>query len=353
MSPARFSLLLLSACAAWRAAEPDDGPPTELLDAWGDTPTEGRSLQVLPTEIDFGSVATGCDSSEVTVWIRNVSGVEVQLTGFALDGASTEVWALVPSVPVVLAPGVWLSAQLSYAPEVDGTPGGELVLTTTAADAPEIRRSLWGEACGDLDADGTCDVEDADRDGDGILDSIDRFPDLPDRDRVTIDFDDLTAGAEISQLEFDGLSFDGGGSPGEGLDTSVVAVGSDCTGAELQSSPNLLCAWVNEGFNHSGDPGLRGTLHQPADAIAVRLYNAGVAWTSDGDSDTDQATLTGLDEAGAELDAHTDTASTGSGEEWVDLHVHGPDLAAFTLHTGDFEAVDDVSLHWFDEAACP
>ena len=160
---------------------------------------------------------------------------------------------------------------------------------------------------------------------------------------VFIDFDDLPTGTTVGEhYAAEGVHLLGGGAPGEALDTSVVGRGGDCTQAELRTEPNVLCAHVNEGFNHAGDPGFAGWLDEPAEAVTIRVYNGGLT----GDADTDQATLTVYGADGA-LGSHVGRAETARGQEWVDLVVEAAGITRFEVLTGDFDAVDDLGI-WRD-----
>ena len=283
------------------------------------TTTDGAAnLQVLPEVFDLGLVTPGCEVAELPWSITNVGDSPVSLDNVLLAGASWEVTVEVPITPVTHQPGASFTGTISYAPMVEGEPGGALELYSDDPGAPLITRDLFGEGC----------CEDS---GDALL----------------LSFDELAVGTWLAeQYASEGVQFIGSGDPGEGFDTTVITDGADCTTAALSSGPNLLCAHVNDGFNHSGDPGLAGIINVPAESVSVRMYNAGL---SSGADDSDQATLVVYDIDGIELGSHTDTASTSLGEEWVTLRVDTPGVSSFAVFTGDFEAVDDVQIQWAAE----
>ena len=161
-----------------------------------------------------------------------------------------------------------------------------------------------------------------------------------------IDFDDLEPGTLVGDSYAAlGVHIRGGGAPGEAFDTNTAERGTACTAAELASWPNVVCAHVNEGFNHAGDPGFAGWLDEEARAVSLRVYNGGLT----GDADTDQATLTVFDASGGVLGQHVGRANTSLGQEWVDLVVEAEGIASFQVLTGDFDAVDDLGI-WRDSA---
>jgi hypothetical protein len=193
--------------------------------------------------------------------------------------------------------------------------------------------------------DDACSDDPDDRDGDGIPDAEDPFPDHIVTADLHADFDGFRPGTRVlEQYAGVGVHFVGNGSPGEGYDSNVVMEGGDCTTATLDSSPNVLCTWVDDGFNFSGDPGLAGYIDTPADAVTVRLYNAGFAFAEAVGGERDQATLRTYDASGVLLGEHTAIADTSAGEESVELMVMGAGAVSFELYTGDFDAIDDLHL---------
>ncbi len=346
-------VLLACSCTDYQFAGPDDVPPG-WEDSWGDAPTDGAArIQVLPDPFDFGTVATDCHEGSFDWYIRNVGEVSLEVTGFVLEGATWEIEVEAPALPMHLEPGEYSSGQARYTPVVDGGPAGLVRVVSDDPQAPEIERPFQGDSCGDMDDDGVCDDVDPDRDGDGIDNGDDEFPDHVVLDEAWVDFDELVVGARVQDQYADlGVHFVGEGSPGEGYDTNVVQEGPTCTTAVLETSPNVLCTWVNEGFNHSGEPGLAGYVDEPADVVMVRMYTAGMAYTQTNGEDRDQATLITYDASGAEIGTHTAIADTSTGVEYVDLQVLGSDATSFDIYTGDFDALDDLRVLRLEEPVC-
>jgi len=320
---------------------------------WG-PPSDGSAQIVLwPDPFDFGDHATGCSEGAFDWYVQNVGDEPLEIAAFSLDDATWEVTFEVPAFPTTLAPGEVIEGSAAWVPEVDGAPGGSFWVYSNDPLAPAIERPLGGSACADMDLDGLCDDEDDDRDGDGAPDDTDRYPDLVTLDDAHVDFDDLAAGTRILEQYADlGVHFEGEGAPGQGYDTNVVQPGSACTQAVLETSPNVLCTYVNDGFNHSGEPGLSGWLDSPADAVTVRMYNAGHAYAAANGADRDQAELVTYDAAGVEIGRHLAVADTDAGDEYVDLVVLGEGAMSFALFTGDFDAVDDLHVLRLEAPAC-
>ena len=346
-------ILLASGCTDYQFASPDS-VPDGWNDSWGDEPTDGAAaIQVLPDPFDYGTVATDCRQAAFPWFVRNVGDEPLTVSGVELDGVTWEVEVDAPQLPLVLAPGESWSGETRYAPAVDGGPTGLLRVLSDDPLAPQIERPLRGESCGDMDSDALCDDVDPDRDGDGIDDSVDEWPEHIVVDEEWVDFDELVVGARVQEQYADlGVHFVGAGSPGEGYDTNVVQAGPTCTTAVLATSPNVLCTWVNDGFNHSGEPGLAGWVDTPADAVMVRMYTAGMDYAATNGADRDQATLTTYDADGVQLGTHTAIADTDSGQDWVDLQVLGIDAMSFEIHTGDFDALDDLRVLRLEEPVC-
>ena len=201
--------------------------------------------------------------------------------------------------------------------------------------------------------DGPCVDGDGDRDDDGLLDAEDPFPDDIVVADLHVDFDDFAVGTAVAdQFEDLGLHLEGGGAPGEGYDSNVVETGPTCTSAILLTSPNVLCTWVDAGFNFAGDPGLAGWVDDPVDAVTVRLYNAGMAFAATVENERDQATLLAYDAGGNLLGEQTAVADTSAGEEYVDLLVMGAEATSFALYSGDFDAIDDLHLYQLEPSPC-
>ncbi|HJN78242.1 MAG TPA: hypothetical protein QGF58_30295 [Myxococcota bacterium] len=346
-------LLLLVACTDYQLGTSMDGVEG-WDDSWTDEPTDGAAnIQVLPDPFDFGTVATLCGESSFPFFIRNVGNEPLLVEVVELSDATWEVTFDVPKLPDTLQAGEWVSGTATYVPEVHGGPSGVFSVLSDDPDAPVIDRPLGGDSCGDIDGDGLCDGSDPDRDGDGIDDADDPFPEHIVVDDVHVGFDGLAVGTRVLEQYADlGVHLLGGGAPGEGYDTNVVERGATCTTAVLSSSPNVLCTYVAEGFNHAGEPGFAGWLDERADAIIVRLYNAGLSYAATNGADRDQATLVTYDVDGTELGTHTALADTDSGEEYLDLVVMGEDALSFELFTGDFDAVDDLYVFRLDQPEC-
>ena len=324
-------------------------------DDWEATPTDGAAqIQVLPDPFDFGEVAAGCADGAITYFIRNVGDADLDVYGVTIDGAGADLTLGLPAVPATLAPMEWISGELAWAPLAEGTAVGTVHVTSSDALAPDVVRPLSGTGCIDSDGDGLCDGVDDDRDGDGIANTSDDFPDHLVIDDAHVDFDSLAVGTRVAEQYAStlGIHFLGGGDPGEGYDSNVVNAEDDCTLAVVQTSPNVLCTYVNDGFNTSGDPGIAGWLDQPADAVRIRLYNAGLAYAVTNGRDADTATLYTYDSAGNALGTDTAMADTDVGEEYVDLQVLGADAMRFDLYTGDFDAIDDLHVFRLAEPSC-
>ncbi|MCK6530279.1 hypothetical protein L6R50_22900 [Myxococcota bacterium] len=311
-----------------------------------DGPTDGAAMiQVLPDPFDFGTTATACRTGEVAFTIRNVGDAPLEISGVSLSGASADVTSVLPTVPATLDPDELLEGTLWWAPQADGAPSGVLTVRSDDPLAPEIARPLAGASCRDSDGDGDCDDVDADRDGDGIANDADAFPDHIVLDDAHVGFDEFVPGTRIlDQYAGLGIHFTGAGSAGQGYDTNVVQLGPTCTQAVLDSPDNVLCTYVNDGFNFDGEPGLAGWLDQEADAVTVRMYTAGMAYAETNGHDQDQATLVTYDASGAEIGRHTARADTSTGLDYVDLLVLGPGASSFALYTGDFDAADDLHV---------
>ncbi|MFZ5477847.1 MAG: hypothetical protein ACOZNI_13820, partial [Myxococcota bacterium] len=207
---------------------------------------------------------------------------------------------------------------------------------------------------GDDDPDTGCDFPAGDRDGDGIADADDPWPDHVVVDDVHLDFDDLSVGDRVQdQYASLGVHIAGAGSPGDGYDSNVVERAGVCTSAVVETMPNVLCTYVNEGFNFEGDPGLAGSLDTPADAVTVRLYNAGIPLAESSGNERDMAILKTYDASGNELGTHSEIADVNDGHEYVDLQVMGDATMSFSLWTGDFDAVDDVHVLRLAPPECP
>lgn len=348
-----FMVLLATGCTDYQFASPD-GVPDGWDESWGDQPTDGAAaIQVLPDPFDFGVVATDCRSGSFPWFVRNVGDRNLTVSGIVLEGATWEIEVDAPQLPLVLGPGESRSGEARYMPVVDGGPVGLLRVISDDPLAPEIERPFQGDSCGDMDSDGVCDDMDPDRDGDGIDNGDDAWPDHLVLDEAWVDFDELTVGARVQDQYADlGIYFTGAGDPGEGYDSNIVQRGPSCTSAVLATSPNVLCTWVNDGFNHSGDPGLAGWVETPADVVMVRMYTAGMDYAATNGADRDQATLTTYDANGTLLGTHTAIADTDSGVDWVDLQVLGLEATSFEIHTGDFDALDDLRVLRLEAPAC-
>jgi hypothetical protein len=348
-------LFLVAACVDYELNDPADEGPVLVWDTgWSDEPTDGAAnLQVLPDPFDFGTVARDCRSFQFDWVVRNVGDSEVTVSAFSLDGATSEVLFDVPGLPFTLQPGEMAWGLATYTPTVDGGPTGTFRVFSDDPDAPEIQRPLQGESCGDKDSDWICDADDADRDGDGLANDVDLFPDHVIVDDAHVDFDELTVGTRVQEQYADlGVHFIGAGNPGEGYDSNVIQQGPTCTTAVLSSSPNVLCTYVNDGFNNAGDPGLSGWLDTEADAVTVRMYTAGMAYSETHGQDRDQATLITYNHEGQQIGTHTAMADTDDGIDYVDLVVLGPGAMAFDLFTGDFDALDDLHVLRLEEPVC-
>jgi len=355
MGPLPFLILAL-ACHDYELLDPaDEGPVPGAWDTgWGDQPSDGAAhLQLFPDPFDFGTVAADCRQESFEWVVRNVGSDHVVISGFELDGATTETAFDVPGLPLTLAPDESAWGTATWTPAVQGAPSGTFRVLSDDPDAPVIERLLMGDACGDMDSDTICDDVDTDRDGDGIANGDDLFPDHLIVDDAHVDFDELAVGTRV-QEQYAGLGvhFVGAGSPGQGYDTNVVQSGPTCTTAVLSTSPNVLCTYVNDGFNNSGDPALSGWLDAEADAVTVRMYTAGMSYSRTNGSDRDQATLITYNHDGKQIGTHTAMADTDTGVDYVDLVVLGPGAMAFDLYTGDFDALDDLHVLRLEEPVC-
>jgi len=340
-------------------SDPDLGVQASLPEAWddsvGDAPTDGAAqIQVVPERFDFGQQATSCTEGDFPFWIRNVGDEAVDVLALTLDGGSLGLTLDVPAAPLTLEPGEWVEGAATWAPQWDGDPDGTLSVESTDPQAPLIDRILYGEACGDLDADGLCDLDDPDVDGDGLANAEDPDPELIVVEEISVGFDDLDVGTRVTDHYAElGVYLEGAGEPGEGGDSNVVQWGADHTTATLWSPDKVLGTWVEDGFNHSGEPGLSGFLDGPAELISVRMYTAGAAASTEAGGEADQATLTAYDAEGNEVGSHTATADTDEGIESVVLEVMAEEATSFALHTGDFDAIDDLRILRLEEPACP
>ena len=345
-------LFVLLACSDHGFSAPADVDGWDA--SWGDEPTDGaRALQVVPDPFDFGQVSTDCAEAGFDWFARNVGEEPVTVDEVGLVDVTWEVVFDVPGLPVTLQPGEYLQGTASYEPVADGGPTGSFWVYSDDPDAPAIERPLHGDSCADMDGDAICDEVDDDLDGDGIPNDDDPFPEHLTIDDEHVGFDELVAGTRVEEQYADlGVHFVGTGSPGAGWDTNVVQAGTTCTEAELSSSPNVLCTYVDDGFNHGGDPGLEGWLDEEADAVMVRMYTAGLAYAATNGADRDEATLVTFDVDGVELGRHTAMADTDSGVDYVDLQVLGPGAMSFELYTGDFDAVDDLHVLRLAEPTC-
>lgn len=277
-------------------------------------------IVVEPEVLDFGAVGIGCAPAELEFEVLNVGSEPLHIDAFELVDATWEIEFEVPRVPGVLQPGGSIAGTGFFEPEGPEGAIGTLLVYSDDLDEPVVERSIEGTVAGG--------------------------------GSEHIGFDELAVGTRVGEQYADlGVHILGGGAPGEGLDTHVVERGGVCTSATLDSSPNVLCTYVNDGFNHAGEPGFAGWLDEPAEGISVRVYNAGLASAASDGADNDQATLVVLDEAGEELGRETAVARTDSGEEYVDLVVDEPGAAAFELFTGDFDAVDDLVI--LRDGGCP
>ena len=347
-------LLILIACSEYGLQTPADVMPEGWEEDWGDAPTDGAAqIQVLPEDFSFGTVSVDCGNGELEFFIRNIGNEDLELDAVLLEGADAEIWISTPAVPAVLVPGEILQGLLRYMPHQEGQPPGTVVVLSSDPDAPTIERVLTGEACADIDSDSLCDEIDDDIDGDGILNDDDPWPRHHVIDDIHIDFDDLSAGTRVSEQYADeGVHFSGSGSPGEGYDSNVISAAADATTATVDTLPNVLITYVNNGFNYSGDPGLSGSLDEPADVIRLRLYNAGIPFAKTVDGEIDQGELEAYDADGQLIGTHAAIASTDDGEEYVDLEIVGSELVRFDLFTGDFDAVDDLRILRLEEPVC-
>lgn len=353
-------LLLAMGCSEYKlgAGDINSGPNGDIEDqdgwdgSWDDSPTDGAAaIQVLPDPFDFGRISR-CNADGFPWFVRNVGDRDLTVTGIALAGAGDVAAISSPSAPQTLAPGEWFSGTVSWDPSV-GAVAGVFTVESDDAQAPTVSRPLSGDACDDGDGDGACDDDDPDIDGDGIANDADPFPSAWIADEVNIDFDDLDPGDLVAeQYAGNGVHFEGGGAPGEGYDSNVVAKAAAATSAVVATSPNVLLTYVNAGFNHEGAPGLAGWLDMPADVFRIRLYNAGLIYAADAGGESDQGTLVGYDDSGAEVSRDTLQCTTDDGDEYVDLEVLGSPMTSFEVYTGDFDAVDDLAMLWLWTPEC-
>ena len=109
------------------------------------------NIEVIPGRLDFGQVtARDCASREEKITVYNTGAVDLCITNIELDGDCQEF--IVTDRPVAGADGCIVVTRnnpaevyLVYEPGDLGTDECELVLTSDAADAPELRVPLSGE----------------------------------------------------------------------------------------------------------------------------------------------------------------------------------------------------------------
>ena len=326
----------------------------DAFDGWGDTPTDGAAqIQVLPDPFDFGTLATACSDGSFPFTIRNVGDEELDVLSFDLSGGDASLVLDVPVAPFTLEPGEWVEGRASWAPLSDGFPAATFTVESTDGLAPFVDRPFSGVSCGDMDTDGICDDDDSDRDGDGIANSVDEYPDYHVIDDVLIDFDDLSPGTRVTdQYSSLGITLEGSGSPGEGGDSNVVSRGSEHTTATLQTPSNVLATWVNDGFNCDGAPGLSGWLDSAAHVVTMRFYTAGIEYAQATGGEQDQGTITSLDANGATIGSSTVAVDTNSGIESSEIEIMGGEIRGFELHTCDFDALDDLRVLRLEAPEC-
>ncbi len=116
-----------------------NGQVTLALDGHGSAPV----ASLWPGELDWGSVAVGCDTVE-TVQLLNTGDEDLEVldaalitdTDFAVDGFE----------PLVLAPGESAALDLHFAPEFDGLQATVLHVETNDPLAPVVTLDLDGSA---------------------------------------------------------------------------------------------------------------------------------------------------------------------------------------------------------------
>lgn len=312
-------MLLFSACTFGLATM---GSPVGKGEDWdparGHDPTDGAArLQLWPEDLAF-PIATACEPVDLEVFVHDVG--DEALTVDDVVVADPAVSLAATALPVTLQPDEWIAVTLTWDPAI-GAPSGTLRLASDDPWAPEVARALGG-GCDDADGDGDCDGS-----------------------RVVLDFDELASGTRVSEQYADrGIHVAGGGSPGQGYDTDVAVLAEDCMGSDVLSSPNVLCAWSNDGFNLEGSPGFAAWLDVPAEALSVRVYSGG------GAGERDLATMQARDADGALVDEDEIVIDADAGDPTGVLTVSG-DIAEVALYTGDSEAVDDLVVEW--AAVCP
>ncbi|MDP3238526.1 MAG: hypothetical protein Q8N26_37380, partial [Myxococcales bacterium] len=97
-----------------------------------------------PTDVDFGTVQTGCRSAQTSFTIRNVCGFPITLSALGVSGAGFANTSPTP-LPATMGAGSSLSFSVTFAPTVNGRVNGILVAGANHSNGTfAYQTSVWG-----------------------------------------------------------------------------------------------------------------------------------------------------------------------------------------------------------------
>jgi hypothetical protein len=113
------------------------------------TPAQADTLEVLPTDHDFGDVEVGTTVTTI-VSMTNINGsdVEVYGLGFQAGGSDDYTVANAPPLPFIVVPGQTVEVVVSFSPSADGYVTAVLQIESTDSVNPVQEVFLGGVGVG-------------------------------------------------------------------------------------------------------------------------------------------------------------------------------------------------------------
>jgi hypothetical protein len=123
--------------------------PTSLqLTGTGSTtpppPNPQPTIGLTPSTLDFGTVAMGGPSAELTTTIQNTGAAPLDVTGIALCAGTSGEFTWSPGTPLTVAPGGSTTLNVHYIPVDAGTDAGCLAIASNDSATPSANLAVTG-----------------------------------------------------------------------------------------------------------------------------------------------------------------------------------------------------------------
>ncbi|MBI2884485.1 MAG: choice-of-anchor D domain-containing protein, partial [Candidatus Methylomirabilis oxyfera] len=107
-------------------------------------PNPQPTIGLTPTSLDFGTVAVGGPSGDLTTTIQNTGAASLEVTGIALCAGTSGEFTWSPGMPLTVAPGGNTTLNVHYTPVDAGTDAGCLTIASNDPATPSANLAVTG-----------------------------------------------------------------------------------------------------------------------------------------------------------------------------------------------------------------